>query len=106
MVDVLKLLNAATAPAEDQQLLLKCQIAFWLMGATDGHAKNASRFLGPQGRFQPTPFYDVLIAQPSLDSRQIERKQMTLAMSVGDSRHHHMDEIYGRHFVQTAIRAG
>ena len=52
-----------------------------------------------------TPFYDVLSAQPSLDSRQIERKQMKLAMSVGDSRHYRVDEISGRHFVQTAIRA-
>lgn len=84
----------------------RSQIIFWLIGATDGHAKNASIFLGPEGRFQLTPFYDVLSAQPSLDSRQIERKQMKLAMSVGDSRHYRVDEIRGRHFVQTAMRAG
>jgi serine/threonine-protein kinase HipA len=106
IVDILKLLKAADAPAEDQQLFLKSQIIFWLIGATDGHAKNASIFLGPEGRFQLTPFYDVLSAQPSLDSRQIERKQMKLAMSVGDSRHYRVDEIRGRHFVQTAMRAG
>ena len=106
IVDILKLLKAADAPAEDQQLFLKSQIIFWLIGATDGHAKNASIFLGPEGRFQLTPFYDVLSAQPSLDSRQIERKQMKLAMSVGDSRHYRVDEIRGRHFVQTAVKAG
>jgi serine/threonine-protein kinase HipA len=106
IVDILKLLKAADAPAEDQQLFLKSQIIFWLIGATDGHAKNASIFLGPEGRFQLTPFYDVLSAQPSLSRRQIERKQMKLAMSVGDSRHYRVDEIRGRHFVQTAIRAG
>ncbi len=106
MVDILRLLNAADAPAEDQQLFLKSQIIFWLIGATDGHAKNTSIFLGPEGRFHLTPFYDVLTAQPSLESRQIERKQMKLAMSVGDSRHYRIDEIQGRHFIQTAIRAG
>lgn len=106
IVDILKLLKAADTPAEDQRLFLKSQIIFWLIGATDGHAKNASIFLGPEGRFQLTPFYDVLSAQPSLDSRQIERKQMKLAMSVGDSRHYRLDEIRGRHFVQTAVRAG
>ena len=106
IVDILKLLKAADAPAEDQHLFLKSQIIFWLMGATDGHAKNASIFLGPEGRFQLTPFYDVLSAQPSLDRRQIERKQMKLAMSVGDSRHYRVDEIRGRHFVQTALRGG
>jgi serine/threonine-protein kinase HipA len=106
MVDVLKLLKAADAPAEDQRLFLKSQIIFWLIGATDGHAKNTSIFLGSGGRFQLTPCYDVLTAQPSLDRRQIERKQMKLAMSVGDSRHYRVDEIRGRHFVQTGMRAG
>lgn len=104
--DILKLLNAADAPAEDQKAFLKSQILFWLIGATDGHAKNVSVFLGPGGRFHLTPFYDVLTAQPSLDRRQIERKQMKLAMSVGESRHYRIDEIKGRHFIQTAGRAG
>ncbi len=50
--------------------------------------------------------FAVLSAQPSLDRRQIERKQMKLAMSVGDSRHYRVDEIRGRHFIQMAMRAG
>jgi serine/threonine-protein kinase HipA len=79
---------------------------FWLIGATDGHAKNFSIFLGRGGRFKLTPVYDVLTAQPSLGSRQIERKQLKLAMSVGDSRHYRIDEIKGRHFIQSAERAG
>ena len=53
-----------------------------------------------------TPLYDVLTAQPSLDTRQIERKQMKLAMSVGDSRHYKLVDIKARHFIQTAERAG
>jgi serine/threonine-protein kinase HipA len=105
-VDILKLLNAGDTPAEDQKTFLKSQILFWLIGATDGHAKNVSIFLGPGGRFHLTPFYDVLTAQPSLDARQIERKQMKLAMSVGEKRHYRIDEIKGRHFIQTVERAG
>jgi len=106
MVEILKLLKAGDTPAEDQKTFLKSQILFWLIGATDGHAKNASIFLGAGGRFHLTPLYDVLTAQPSLDDRQIERKQMKLAMSVGDSRHYIIEEIRGRHFIQTAERAG
>ncbi len=106
MVNILKLLNAGDTPAEDQKAFLKSQILFWLIGETDGHAKNVSIFLGPGGRFHLTPFYDVLTAQPSLDARQIERKQMKLAMSVGESRHYRIDEIKGRHFIQTVERAG
>ena len=106
MVDILEFLKAADAPAEDQKIFLKAQILFWLMAATDGHAKNFSIFLGPRGRFRLAPLYDVLSAQPSLDARQIERKQMKLAMSAGRSRHYRIEEIQGRHFVQTAEAAG
>jgi len=106
MVDILRLLKGADTPAEDQAAFLKSQILFWLMGATDGHAKNFSVFLGAGGRFRLTPLYDVLTAQPSLDNRQIERKQMKLAMSVGDNRHYKIEEIKGKHFIQTAERAG
>ena len=106
MVDILKFLKGSDSPAEDQKLFLKAQILFWLIGATDGHAKNFSIFLGRGGRFKLTPFYDVLTAQPSLDDRQIERKQLKLAMSVGESRHYRIDEIKGHHFIQTAQRAG
>jgi serine/threonine-protein kinase HipA len=106
MVDTINLLKGGDTPAEDQKTFLKAQILFWLIGATDGHAKNFSIFLGPGGRFYLTPLYDVLTAQPSLDNRQIERKQMKLAMSVGISRHYKIEDIRGRHFMQTAERAG
>ena len=106
MVDILELLKADDTPAEDQKMFLKAQILYWLIGATDGHAKNFSIFLGPGGRFRLTPLYDVLTAQPSLDARQIVGKQMKLAMSVGDSRHYDLRYIQGRHFIQTAERAG
>lgn len=85
---------------------MKAQVLFWLIGATDGNAKNFSIYLGRGGRFRLTPVYDVLTAQPRLVTRQIERKQMKLAMFVGDSRHYRLDEIKGRHFIQTTERAG
>lgn len=106
LVQILKFLNGSDTPTEDQKSFLKAQILFWLIGATDGHAKNFSVFLGPGGSFHLTPIYDVLTAQPSLDTRQIERKQMRLAMSVGNNRHYRIEEIEGRHFIQTAERAG
>src|SRR6056297_632502 len=106
MVDVLTLLKGSDTPLEDQEVFLKAQLVFWLIGATDGHAKNFSVFLNPGGSYRMTPLYDVLTAQPALNTRQIERKQMKMAMSVGNSRHYRFDQIHGRHFVQTAIRSG
>ncbi|HZD89704.1 MAG TPA: type II toxin-antitoxin system HipA family toxin [Pseudolabrys sp.] len=106
MVAILDLLRGSDDPAADQTAFLKAQLIFWLIGATDGHAKNFSIFLGPGGTYRLTPLYDVLTAQPSLDSRQIGRKQMKLAMSVGKGRHYRIDTILGRHFMQTGEEAG
>jgi serine/threonine-protein kinase HipA len=105
VLKILELLKAGDTPYEDQFAFIKAQMLFWLLGATDGHAKNFSIFLGAGGRFRMTPIYDVLSAQPSLDTRQIERKEMKLAMCVGDKRHYRVDEISGHHFVQTVTAA-
>lgn len=106
MVEILNLLKGSDRPAEDQKAFLKAQIIFWLIGATDGHAKNFSIFLGVGGRFMLTPFYDVLTAQPFFEAHQIQKKQMRMAMSVGDNNHYKMEEIHARHFKQTAKKAG
>lgn len=106
MLQLAALLKGSDKPAEDHRTLFQAQLVFWLIGATDGHAKNFSIFLYPGGRFALTPLYDVLSAQPSLDAREIERKQMKLAMSVGESRHYLISEILPRHFYQTAAKAG
>ncbi|MCB1397885.1 MAG: type II toxin-antitoxin system HipA family toxin, partial [Rhodobacteraceae bacterium] len=83
MTDVLTLLRGSDTPAEDQDRFLTAQLVFWLIGATDGHAKNFSLFLGPGGSYRMTPLYDILTAQPALQAGQIEHRQMTMAMSVG-----------------------
>ncbi len=106
MVEILNLLKGSDQPAEDQKAFLKAQIIFWLIGATDGHAKNFSIFIGAGGGFMLTPLYDVLTAQPFFDGHKIQKKEMKMAMSVGDKNHYRMDEIQGRHFLQTAKRAG
>jgi len=105
LVDILGLLQGSDTPLEDQATVFKAQIFFWLIGATDGHAKNFSVYLGSGGSYHLTPLYDILTAQPSLDTHQINRKQMRLAMSVGRNRHYRLDEILGRHFAQTGAAA-
>jgi serine/threonine-protein kinase HipA len=102
MKDILQLLKGSDVPNDDLATFMRANIVFWLLGATDGHAKNFSVFLTSGGQFRMTPLYDVLSAQPSLDANQIQRKQFKLAMSVGKSRYYAMDEILPRHFIQTA----
>jgi serine/threonine-protein kinase HipA len=106
VAELLDLLKGSDTPAEDQKMLLKAQILFWLIGATDGHAKNFSIRLGPGGTFHLTPLYDVLTAEPSHAASGAGRRRMKLAMSLGRSRHYRLDEIQGRHVAQTAQQAG
>lgn len=105
-VQILKLLQGAQEPLKDQSDFFKSQIIFWLIGATDGHGKNFSIFLRPEGRYALTPFYDVLSAQSAVDKRQIRRNSYKLAMSVGKNRHYRVNEISGHHFVETGKEAG
>ncbi len=99
---IAKLLKGSDTPAPDLRRFFKTQVLFWLLGATDGHAKNFSIRLSPGGRFVLTPIYDVLSVQPNLDAGRLRRTQMKLAMAVGTSRHYRVDEITPRHFLQTA----
>jgi serine/threonine-protein kinase HipA len=103
---ILQLLRGSDEPLADQRLFLKANIVFWLLGATDGHAKNFSVFLSPGGRFHMTPLYDVISAQPSVDSKQILWKQFRLAMAFGMKPHYQIRQIAPRHFFQTGERSG
>lgn len=60
LVRILDLLKGSDQPTADRITIVKAQMFFWLIGATDGHAKNFSIFLGPGGRYRLTPLYDVL----------------------------------------------
>jgi serine/threonine-protein kinase HipA len=106
MIDILQLLKGSDDPEHDRKAFLKAQIVFWLLGATDGHAKNFSIYLSPGGRFRMTPLYDVMSAQPSVDAGQMRHNKMKLALAVGKSRHYIIDTIMPRHFIQTGEAAG
>lgn len=103
---ILRVLSGSDEPAVDQATFLKANIWYWLLGATDGHAKNFSVALGPGGRYRLTPLYDILSVQPLVDAGQVRHNQYKVSMAVGDSRHYVMGSIAPLHFVQTARRAG
>lgn len=106
ILDIATLLKGSDTPQVDQKTLFKAQIVFWMLGATDGHAKNFSIRLAPGGRFRLTPLYDIVSTQPNFDARQTRRNQMKLAMSAGTKCHCVIDTITPRHFLQTAEQCG
>lgn len=93
----------------DVENFLSAQILFWMLAAIDGHAKNFSLQLLPQGRYRLTPFYDVLSAWPAAGDSpsQINIHDAKLAMSLrGKHRHRKIFEIQRRHFDSTAQMCG
>ncbi|MEO9517489.1 MAG: type II toxin-antitoxin system HipA family toxin [Paracoccaceae bacterium] len=106
IADGMRLLAGSDRPNEDRLAFFKAQVLFWLLGATDGHAKNFSIALRPGGGFGMTPLYDVLTAQKAVDDGQIRHNRMRLAMSVGDQNHYRINEVVRRHFLETAKVVG
>ena len=101
---ILKLLSGSDDATPDQRLFLKANLAFWLLGATDGHAKNFSVFLSPGGGYRLSPLYDIVSAEPSLAAHGLRQNQMKLAMAVGDNRHYVIKTVVPRHFVESAVK--
>ena len=106
IASMLEVLKGSDHALDDRKMLLKAQVAYWLLGATDGHAKNFSIHLWPHGRYHMTPLYDVMSIQPAVDAGQLRHNRLKLAMAVGDNRHYAVSEIQPRHYRQIATANG
>lgn len=104
----LELIAGGENPIADALAFCKVQLAFWLLAAPDGHAKNFSIFLRRNG-YVLTPLYDVVSAWPVIGRgpNQWSFQKVTLAMAVrGKTSHRHLDRISVRHWRQLALRTG
>ena len=109
IVEIARVLQGSEARDEDLASLLRAQLIFWMLAATDGHAKNLSIRLLAQGRYRLTPLYDVLSAWPVTGAgpNQIHPKKLKLAMALrGTDKHYRIDPTDRRHFNETARRCG
>lgn len=109
ITDISALLLGSRNAVVDRRTFFKAQVLFWMLCATDGHAKNFSVFIEPYGRFSLTPLYDVISAYPILGSskNQLAPQKAKLAMAVlGRNRHYKWAEIQGRHWISTAKAIG
>lgn len=80
VTDVLETLNASSEPVEDREAFVRMQVANFLLGGTDAHAKNFSILLGKNRAVRLAPFYDVASILPYQDYRACN-----LAMKIGSS---------------------
>lgn len=107
--DVLRVLDTSSHAAQDKLAFVKTLLAFWLMAATDGHAKNFSLHLERGGGYRLTPLYDVLSAWPIIGNGagMISPRRAKLAMALrGKNAHYHLHEIKTRHWQALALQSG
>ena len=98
-------LAASQFAAEDKAHFALAQLAFWLLAATDGHAKNFSIFVARGGAYRMTPLYDVLSAWPIIGkgANMLSHQDAKMAMALHSKNiHYKLAEIRVRHWHQLA----
>ena len=104
IAQIMAFLMGSSEALKDRYDFMKFQVFQWLIGATDGHAKNFSVFIQAGGSYRLTPFYDIISAFPVLGGTGIHISDLKLAMGLNASkgRKTAIDKIYPRHFMATA----
>jgi len=109
MADILGLLRGSSNADKDRWTFYKAQILFWMLAATDGHAKNFGIFHAATGTYRMTPLYDVLSMWPIMGEKanHLSWHDMKLAMAFrSKNAHYKLREIQPRHFKSTAEKLG
>jgi serine/threonine-protein kinase HipA len=109
IVKIMQYLAASQFAEEDRLHFIKTQFMFWLLAASDGHAKNFSMAINEGSNFQLTPLYDVLSAWPIIGNQhnQIPYQRAKLAMAIRTRNvHYNFDDIARRHWQEFTRKLG
>lgn len=106
---IMGILRGSENATADRLTFFKAQLLFWLMAATDGHAKNFSLELLPAGAYRLTPLYDIVSTYPiqGRGANRLDPHRAKLAMAVaGANRHYALHEIHRWHWLSMATSLG
>ena len=109
LIEIARILRGSQESQGDQETVFRAQLLFWMLAATDGHAKNFSLRILQGGAFRLTPLYDVLSAWPIIGKKanEIPLEKVRLAMAMPGQRPHYLlKSIQRRHFETLAKRMG
>lgn len=109
IANIMQLLLGSDNAEQDREHFMKSQLLFWLLAATDGHAKNFSIFIKPKGGYCLTPLYDIISCYPMMGGQGLAKQDIKLAMSLSSTRKgkkYHWQQIFPRHFLATAKKCG
>ena len=106
---ILSLLSGSSNARSDKAAFARAQLAFWLLAATDGHAKNFSIFLHRGGEYRMTPLYDVLSMWPIIGNgpNLVSPFKARLALALrAKNPHYQLATIQTRHWRALALQTG
>lgn len=105
---IMEILKYSEQAAEDMKTFFKAQLIFWLLAATDGHAKNFSIFHTPNRNYFLTPLYDILSLHPVVATGKFPYQKLKLAMAVrGKTGNNYLiSKIQRRHWLEQANQVG
>ncbi|MEW6341105.1 MAG: type II toxin-antitoxin system HipA family toxin [Paraburkholderia sp.] len=104
---VMEVLAGSEHAAIDQRNFFMTQMVFWMLAATDGHAKNFSIAHLKSNAYKATPLYDVLSAHPitGAGANRLPARRVKLAMAVrGKNAHYLIHEIRRSHWIAQGQR--
>ncbi|MHA2940128.1 type II toxin-antitoxin system HipA family toxin [Vibrio sp. RC27] len=104
IAQIMELLMGSSHALEDRYNFMRFQVFQWLIGATDGHAKNFSIYIDKGGSYRLTPFYDILSAYPLLGGKGLNIRKLKLAMGLKATKgkKYEISKVLPRHFLDTA----
>jgi serine/threonine-protein kinase HipA len=110
--EIMQYLLSSDRPTHDRAEFMKAQVLFWLLAASDGHAKNFSVFIKAGGGYQLTPLYDIISSYPLMRGTGIRPQKVKLAMGLytskegSQARKYNWQQMFPRHFLATAKIVG
>ncbi len=109
MARCLEILAHSEAPGANRLRFIQSQLLFWLLAATDGHAKNFSLFHKRAHAYTLTPLYDVISMWPVIGKRagQLSLHDAKLAMALrSKNTHFRLIDMQTRHWQALAQSCG
>lgn len=107
--EIMKFLLGSDNAEQDRENFMRSHILFWLLAASDGHAKNYSVMIMPGGGYRLTPLYDIMSCYPLIGGRGLAKQDIKMAMalaSTGKGKKYQWNMIYPRNFLATAKKCG
>lgn len=106
---IMGLLNGSAQRERNREVFFRAQLLFWMLCASDGHAKNFSLALHTGGSYSLAPLYNIMSAYPLLGEGpgRLSRHKVKMAMALrSQDPHWKMRDIQARHWAALAHRYG